>query len=136
MHNLLLGLAKEHLNILGVSLPKFHADPVLKIYLPRPPDGFSANEIKSLERLIKKLEFPLTEIIRKDREKVCKQIESSHLKSLRFVSEYLGCSLLHIDESRRNRPDSLTKAEWAIAIINWVSPVLILKSRCIHPPPL
>ena len=134
MHNLLLGLVKEHLNILGISLPKFHADPVLKIYLPRPPADFSTNEIKSLERLMKKLEFPLTESIRKDREKVGKQIESSHLRSLRFVSEYLECSLLHIDESRCSRPDSLTKADWATSIVNWVSAALVVNSRCIHLP--
>jgi len=126
MHNLLLGLVKEHLTILGISLPKFHANPVLKLYLPRPPENFSANEIKSLERLMKKLELPLTETIQTSREKVAKQIEGLHLKSLRFVSESFGCSLLHIDEPRRSRPDSLTKAEWASAIVNWVGAALIL----------
>jgi hypothetical protein len=120
MHNLLLGLIKEHLRILGVSLPKFHADPVIELHLPRTPQSFSENEINSIEKLRKKLELPLSETIRAGREKVVKQIEGYHLKSLRFVSQNLGCSLSHIDEPLRSQPDSLTKANWASAIVNWV----------------
>ncbi len=49
-----------------------------------------------------------------------KQIEGYHLRSLRFVSENLRCSLLHINELKRSKPERFSKAEWARAIVNWV----------------
>ena len=120
MHNLFLGLIKEHFRVLGMALPKLQPEAVTNISLPHPPDDFTKNEVTSINRLKNKLELPLCEAIKENREKVAKQLEGYHLKSLRFVSESLCCSLLHISEPKRSRPDRFSKAEWARVILNWV----------------
>src|SRR6266567_1145894 len=127
MHNLFLGLIKEHFRILGVQLPKFQPEAVTDIPLPQAPDDFTENELSSVNKLKNKLELPLCEAIKESWEKVAKQIEGYHLKSLRFVSESLCCSLLHIDEPKRSKPERFSKAEWARAIINWVCTFLLFQ---------
>ena len=60
MHNLLLGLIKEHLEgILGIRLEKTVEAPVVDINFPSLWQQFTPNEQKSVSKLKKYLEAPM-----------------------------------------------------------------------------
>src|SRR6202789_3244416 len=68
MHNLFLGLIKEHFTgILGIGLPRIQEDAVFTIDFSVAPTNFTEKEKKSVEKLKKWLEAPAAKVFSPDR---------------------------------------------------------------------
>ena len=87
MHNLCLGLIRHHFRILGVELPKFQPEVVTSMPLPQAPDDFTKIKPSFINKLKNKLEHPLCEAIKENREKAAKRIEGYHLIASLRVGE-------------------------------------------------
>lgn len=115
MHNLFLGLVKEHLEgILGVCLEKEDDERVLEIKLSNAWKDFLPRDQKGVERLKKWLEARLD---RDEESHWPKKLERNNLHAIEFVCNELKCPLLP-----RKYPNSrLKKKDWIEALIAWVS---------------
>jgi hypothetical protein len=59
MHNLFLGLIKEHfMGTLGINLPKHQEKTALVVNLGSPLSNLNLNDVKGIERLKRWLEMP------------------------------------------------------------------------------
>ena len=94
MHNLFLGLIKEHFTgILGIGLPRIQEDPVLSVEFSHIPMHFTENEKKSVEKLKKWLEAPAATVFSHERELAINKLKTLHVRALQFACKELNCSL-------------------------------------------
>lgn len=132
MHNLFLGLMKEHYEILGVRLN------VIKeghIALPIRLDGVMQDRIEKLPKnprstirsLHKFLQSPLAERAANAAEyqKILKRIGNAHLESLNLAFEFLP-GIVHPSATLGLERSQVRKPKLAEAILEWVSSDSIL----------
>ncbi|KAJ3500743.1 hypothetical protein NLJ89_g9653 [Agrocybe chaxingu] len=113
MHNLFLGLIKEHFcGILGIALPSREEEPVLDIEFGQIPASFTSKERKSVEKLRKWLQAPLASTFSSGPKQALKKMKSLHLAALKFACEQLRCP------STVNKPRT-TKGHWANSLLTW-----------------
>ncbi|CAA7270442.1 unnamed protein product [Cyclocybe aegerita] len=113
MHNLFLGLIKEHFcGILSIALPSREEEPVLDIEFGQIPAGFTSKERKSVKKLRKWLQAPLASTFSSGPEQALKKMKSLHLAALKFACEQLRCP------STVNKPRT-TKGHWADSLLTW-----------------
>jgi hypothetical protein len=119
MHNLFLGLIKEHFNgILGINLSKPKQErPAIIIRLDIPPT-LNPNDIKGVQKLRRWLEKPIATF--PDRASALKKFQRVNLPVLEFICSEIQCDIpLPLpNEPQRNRH---TKAALAEALLNWRS---------------
>jgi len=124
MHNLFLGLIKEHfLGILGIHLQKpAGKDVVINITLSNNWHALTQNEQKTLQKLKKRLEAPMNDELQLDRASVHKKFMRCHERSLAFV-----CCELGLDLTRALNKTKISKKYWVDALLDWVSALLVMK---------
>lgn len=132
MHNLFLGLMKEHYEILGVRLNTVKED---HIALPIRISGALNDKIENLAKnprstmrsLLKFLQLPLAERVAtpKERKKVLKRIENAHYESLTLAFEFLP-GIVHPSVTLGLNPTKIRKLQLAETILEWVSQCLII----------
>jgi Transposase family tnp2 len=116
MHNLFLGLIKEHFtSILGIGSPRIQEDPVLSIKFSVAPIDFTENERKSVGKLKKWLEAPASKVFSTERELAINKLKTVHAKALRFACDELDCALPDPDGNGNYSKDLL-----AGILLNWV----------------
>ena len=94
MHNLFLGLIKEHLTgILGISLQSRKPEaPAISISFSEPPSDFTTKEKQSLKKLHQWLSAPMSLLLIEDRNKAMKKLKGAHAKALEFACTEIGCA--------------------------------------------
>jgi len=116
MHNLFLGLIKEHFtSILGIGSGRILEDPVFSVTFSVIPEQFTDKEKKSVETLKKWLQAPATKVFSHKRELAIKKLKTCHIKALRFACDELGCSLPPPDSNVNYSKDLL-----AGILLDWV----------------
>jgi hypothetical protein len=127
MHNLFLGLIKEHFTgILGIGSPRIQEDPVLTITFSVTPIDFTENEKKSVEKLKKWLEAPAAKVFSRERELAIAKLKTLHTKSLRFACDKLGC----LPAAAPNFNGSYSKDLLAGALLDWVCTLFLCFILC------
>lgn len=114
MHNLFLGLLKEHfMNILGIGLPVEREQPVLVLNLPPLPSHFTANDDKGVRKLKKLFEGPASISLPEDRGLALSKLTQATTKALKFMCSSVGCAI---------PSDSLKPTKTTIAgyLLDWV----------------
>ena len=119
MHNLFLGLIKEHFNgILGISLsnPKLERR-AITVNLGTQPSPLNTNDIKGVAKLRRWLEKPIASAF-PDQNSALKKLQQVNLPALEFMCRELHCDvpLLPLPTEPQRR---LTKAEFAEALLEW-----------------
>jgi hypothetical protein len=124
MHNLFLGLLKEHFGgILGIYLQKPAAEIVLDINFSNLWKTFTPKERKSVDRIKTFLESLLNyDLARSDG--YLKKVMRCHQRALEFACNELGCAPRPVGTQKKCK-----KVDWAKAIISWVT---ILRRLSIH----
>ena len=96
MHNIFLGLIKEHFhNIIGIGRAKTAEGAVVFVEFPDPPNDFTDAERKSLATLRKMLQRPLNDAIEASPEAVKKKLMRFHHRPLAFA-----CEILDVDDEK------------------------------------
>jgi Transposase family tnp2 len=117
MHNLFLGLIKEHFDgILGIRLLKAEEGPVLKIKFSTSQEQLTPQEQKSVSRLQKWLEGPLAAELVANYQQVQKKFMRCHVRALEFACTELKCHRGSFSLRRQKIP----KSEWVHALLAWV----------------
>lgn len=118
MHNLFLGLIKEHLTgILGISLQSRKPEaPAISISFSEPPSDFTTKEKQSLKKLHQWLSAPMSLLLIEDRNKAMKKLKGAHAKALEFACTEIGCAPATQASARK-----CTKDDWTTALVAWVS---------------
>ena len=117
MHNLFLGLIKEHFSgILGIELARETEERALTVRLSDAPGDFNLPERKSVEKLRRWLEAPAAKVFSSDRGQALKKLKTLHLRALRFACEQLHCTLPPPLSHDAAYPKGLVAA----AILDWV----------------
>ena len=124
MHNLFLGLVKEHFrNVIGIGRSKTDEGAVMFIKFSEPPPDFTEPEHKSLGKLRRALQKPLNDKIQTSPESVKKTLARLHHRALAFA-----CDELEVDEEKPFMSDEgkalYSKDVCAMNILSWVSPLL------------
>jgi hypothetical protein len=126
MHNLFLGLIKEHFtSILGIGSSRVPEDPVISVTFSVTPIQFTENEKKSVQKLKKWLEAPAANIFSLERELAINKLKSCHTKALRFACDELGCSLPSPDSNANYSKDLL-----AGTLLDWVCTLFLHSILC------
>ena len=114
MHNLFLGLIKEHfMGILGIGLPTYHERPVISLTFGVPPETLSNSDKKGVNKLKTWLEAPAATTFSSDCVTAIKKLKRINLPALRFVCSEVNCSL--------PAKPRLTKADYVECLLDWVS---------------
>ncbi len=109
MHNLFLGLIKEHFSgILGITPAPYRENAVISLTLGFLPPDLSENDVKGVEKLKRWLKAPSALTFSPDRVKAVEKLKGVNLRSLDFVCKQIQCSL------------NYTKTDLAIALLDWV----------------
>jgi len=121
MHNLFLGLIKEHFhNIIGIGRAKTTEGAVVFVEFPDPPSDFTDAELKSLVSLRKMLQQPLNDAIEASPEAVKKKLMRFHHRPLAFA-----CEMLDVDDEKVFLDDQAcalhSKATCSNDLLCWVS---------------
>ncbi len=111
MHNLFLGLIKEHFTgILGISLPKQTREkPAIIVSFGTPPH-LNPNDVAGIEKLRRLLEKPIASTF-SDRGSAIKKLQRSNLPVLEFVCSNVHCSVPRLPLPTEPRRSRHTKAE-------------------------
>jgi hypothetical protein len=123
MHNLFLGLIKEHFDgILGIRCDKEAEQPVFVVNLSDDWKAFTPTEQASVKRLKRWLEAPMSEELSADQPSVVKKFMRCHGHALEFV-----CSSLHCPPVPSKKPPSKkpSKIECVNTLLQWVSAFII-----------
>lgn len=119
MHNLFLGLVKEHFDgVLGLRLNKDEPERVLEIKLSDTWMDFSEKERKSVKRLKKWLEAPLNY---EEQPNWRKRLSRCHSRALQFLCTELMCPQLPFANPKARR----TVSHMVDELIAWVSPPIL-----------
>jgi hypothetical protein len=120
MHNLFLGLIKEHFDgILGIRLSKAEEVPVVTIKFSTSLEGFSPPEQKSISKLEKWLAGPMAADLVANRQQVEKKFMRCHVRALEFACAELKCPMESLN------PHKISKIGWVQALLAWVSVLTI-----------
>ncbi len=120
MHNLFLGLIKEHFTgILGIGLSKFQEKPVISLAFEAPPPDMASQNKKGVEKLKRILEAPVAIMLPNENDGV-KKLKSVNLPVLKFVTGQVECQL-----PNKNK---FSKADYAKSLYDWVSSNVFLVS--------
>ena len=115
MHNLFLGLIKEHFTgILGITPTSYQENAVIPLVLGDFPPYLSKSDLKGVEKLKRWLEAPAAATFSSDQVKAVNKLKGANLRSLVFVCTQLQCSL-------PTKTTNYTKTECANALLDWVS---------------
>jgi len=119
MHNLFLGLVKEHFrNVIGIGRSKTDEGAVMFIEFSEPPPDFTEPEHKSLGKLRRVLQKPLNDKIQSSPESVKKTLTRLHHRALAFA-----CDELEVDEEKSFMSDEgkalYSKDVCATNILSW-----------------
>jgi Transposase family tnp2 len=118
MHNLFLGLIKEHFQgILGIGAWKDKDEMALSIKFSDEWTKFSMTEQKSIKRLKGYLESPMNDELTRSHDHWLRKFTRCNLTALEFVCKELRCP-----PPPEDPPKKLKKKDWAQAILHWVSP--------------
>jgi len=134
MHNLFLGLIKEHLTgILGISLPSRKQEgPVISINFSEPPSNFTTKEKQSLRKIHRWLSAPMSLVSVEDRNNAIKKLKGAHVKALEFACSELDCTPARkpstVEASKRVR----MKDDFTAALVAWVGSFLLLFEHNMH----
>ncbi|PPQ97558.1 hypothetical protein CVT26_002343 [Gymnopilus dilepis] len=110
MHNLFLGLIKEHFKgILGIALPTSKERAIKVAFGPR-PDNFSDNDLKGIDKVHAWLEAPVN-VTFPNRAQGLKKLSGVNLNSLVFVCNELGC--LPAQKTR------YFKKDYVVEVLDW-----------------
>jgi hypothetical protein len=115
MHNLFLGLIKEHFTgILGITPTSYREGAVIPLALGPFPQDISESDEKGIEKLKRWLEAPAAATFSSDRLKAIEKLKGVNLRSLEFVCTQLQCSI-------PTQTTNCTKMDYANALLDWVS---------------
>ena len=115
MHNLFLGLIKEHFNgILGIPPMPYKEKAVILLSLGDLPSNLSENDGKWIEKLKIWLEAPAAATFLPDRVKAVEKLKRANLRSLNFVCTRIRCPL-------PTKTSAYSKTDYANALLDWVS---------------
>ena len=115
MHNLFLGLIKEHFTgILGITPMSYQENAVIPLVLDAFPPDLSESDKKGVEKLKRWLEAPAAATFSSDRVKAVNKLQGANLRSLAFVCTQVHCSL-------PTNMTNYTKMDYANALLDWVS---------------
>jgi hypothetical protein len=119
MHNLFLGLIKEHFDgILGIRLSKAEEAPALEVEFSALWKEFTPQEQKSVSKLKKLLQRPLVSELDQSRRQVEKKFMRFHSRALEFACTELKCPVAPANP--RPSRHRTSKTEWAHALLAWV----------------
>jgi hypothetical protein len=125
MHNLFLGLVKEHFEILGIRLELEGEKPPAAIDLSTalPPQSYmhlKTTEQKKMRSLIRILEGPIGASLRTavGWAQYEKKLNSVHTECLRLVTQHVQISLLPSPYANKTRT---YKLDYIKALLTWVS---------------
>ena len=126
MHNLFLGLLKEHFNnILGIGLREQQEKPVVTLLDDLDNHNLTGNDRKGVQQLRKLLQSPITTTLPSRAQAIKKLTSNVTSSALRLV-----CNLLECIPAFENA-DKLTKAHLAGYLYEWVSVQLRLIGLCL-----
>ena len=120
MHNLFLGLIKEHfIGILGISLPKpTQEKPAIIISFGTLPSNLNPNDVTGVEKLRRWLEKPLASTF-PNRGSALRKLQGFNLPALEFVCSGVRCNVPPLPLPTEPRRSRHTKAELAEALLQW-----------------
>lgn len=127
MHNLFLGLIKEHFEgILGIGLPAYREGAVVMIDLGEIPDSLSENDRKGVKKIKALLEAPISTSFPSRDEGIRKMTVGVNAPALEFVCDQLGCSPPPPPSPRKKA----TKAQYASHLFDWVCLLSMIIALC------
>jgi hypothetical protein len=119
MHNLFLGLIKEHFDgILGIRLSKAEEVPALEVEFSTLWKEFTPQEQKSVSKLKKLLQKPLAAELDENGRQMEKKFMRFHSRALEFACTELKC--LGASTNPHPNPRRASKIEWVRALLAWV----------------
>ena len=121
MHNLFLGLIKEHFTgILGINLSKQTQEkPAIIVTFRRTqPSKLNPNDVTGLEKLRRRLEKPIASAF-PDRDSALKKLQRVNLPALEFVCSEVHCNIPLLPLPTEPRRSRHKKAELAEALLEW-----------------
>jgi hypothetical protein len=120
MHNLFLGLIKEHFNgILGINLSKPKGEKrAIIVNLGTRPLTLNPNDVKGVEKLRRWLEKPVASTF-PDRHLALKKLQCVNLPALEFVCSELHCNVPPLPLPTKPQRNRHTKGELAEALLEW-----------------
>ena len=120
MHNLFLGLIKEHfIGILGLNLSRGKQEkPAIIVPLGLPPSTMNPNDVKGVEKLRRWLEKPVASTF-PDRNLALKKLQRVNLPALEFLCSELHCNIPLLPLPTEPRRSRHTKAELAESLLDW-----------------
>ncbi|PPQ79322.1 hypothetical protein CVT26_001092, partial [Gymnopilus dilepis] len=122
MHNLFLGLLKEHfMGLLGIDLPKEDNSAVLKISFGPLPSNMNQKDKDSVEKLKGWLERPYTCSFSPDQEKALNKLMRANLCALEFVCKELSISVCCPTDTVHSNRRKYTKIDYARNLLTWRS---------------
>ena len=126
MHNLFLGLIKEHFtSILGIGSLRIQEDPVLSTKFSEAPITFTENERKSVGKLKKWSEAPASKVFSTEHELAINKLKTVHAKALHFACNELGCDL-----PDPNSKGNYSKDLLAGILLDWVCALFLCFVLC------
>lgn len=127
MHNLFLGLIKEHFDgILGVRLPKTQEAPVVEVNFSVLWKEFTPKEQKSVCKLMKYLQAPMKTELAENRKLVTNRFMRCHERALAFACTELQCPLPPVGGTHHK----ISKTELVCALLDWVGITFRHKDHC------
>jgi len=122
MHNLFLGLIREHFDILGIRMDDDDDDDVvLDVFFPEEvTTDLNPKEQKSMKRLTKILKRRMNSELKKATSYTfhLDKLKNIHLKTLKAACNCLGAQLLPFEHAKKTK---IFKIDYAKALLQWVS---------------
>jgi hypothetical protein len=120
MHNLFLGLIKEHFEILGIRIDKDEKMSVFEVKLSDVGTTFTAKEKTSMNTVVRWLSTPMNQSLATiDGYNLWKErLLRCHLSVLAHICKQLGAERLPAAPANKTK---WHKADWADALLSWVS---------------
>ena len=120
MHNLFLGLIKEHfIGILGISLSKQTQEkPAINVSFGTLPSNLNPNDVTGVQKLRRWLEKPISSTF-PDRSSALKKLQRVNIPALKFVCSEVRCNIPLLPLPTEPRRSRHTKTELAEALLEW-----------------
>jgi len=122
MHNLFLGLTREHFDILGIRMDDDDDDDVvLDVFFPEEVTvPLNAKEQKTMKRLTKILKLRMNDELKNPTgySYHLDKLKNIHLNTLKVACNYLGAKLL---PSVHKKKTKIFKIDYSKALLQWVS---------------
>ena len=120
MHNLFLGLIKEHFTgILGISLSRQTQEkPAIIVSFSTLPSNLNPNDVSGVEKLRRWLEKPIASTF-PDQASALKKLQRVNLPALEFVCSEVHCNIPLLPLPTEPQRSRHKKAELAEALLEW-----------------